>query len=98
MATILRDRQQIRDWVIARGGAPMLEDTPDGTGDRVLLQLTFGQHALNADRNEGPDPLGGFELVEWNDWFAELDRQNLALQIEDDSPGRLEKFYEFVAR
>ncbi len=98
MARILHKHQEIRDWVIARGGSPMLEDLPDGTHEQVLLQLTFGQHALDADNNEGPDPLGGFELSSWEDWFAEFDKQGLALKVNDEVPGRLDHAYEFIAR
>jgi len=98
MTKILRKREEIRDWVIARAGAPMLESVPDGSRDRVLLQLTFGQHALNADHNQGPDPIGGFELASWDDWFAELDRQKLVLEVNDDIPGVLDDSFEFVPR
>jgi hypothetical protein len=98
MSKVLRKHEEIRDWVIARGGAPMLEDVPDGTRDRILLQLTFGQHALNADQNEGPDRIGGFELASWDDWFAEFDRQKLALEVEEERPGVLDDSFEFVPR
>lgn len=98
MAMILSGHEEIRDWVLARGGAPMLEDIPDGTHEQVLLQLTFGQHALNADENEGPEPLSGFELASWDDWFAALDAQGLALKVNDPVPGTLDHAYEFVAR
>ena len=91
MARILHKREEIRDWVLARGGAPMLEDLPDGTHDQILLQLTFGQHALNADGNEGPDRVVGFELASWDDWFAEFDKQQLALKVNDEQPGRLDR-------
>jgi hypothetical protein len=96
MSKTLRHHEEIRDWAIARGGAPMLEEVPDGTRSRVLLQLTFGQHALNADHNEGPDPVGGFELVDWDQWFAELERQKLALEVNDEVPGGLDNSFDFV--
>ena len=98
MARILRKREEIRDWVIARGGAPLMEALPDGSHEQVLLELTFGQHALNADTNEGPDPIVGYQLVGWDDWFAELDRQHLALKVNEEVPGALDNSYEFVAR
>jgi hypothetical protein len=98
MSKLLVDHEAIRDWVLARGGAPLLEDLPDGSRDQILLQLTFGQHALNADENEGPDRLGGFELADWNDWFAAFDKQGLALEVNDEVPGRLDHAYELVAR
>jgi hypothetical protein len=98
MSKILSKHEEIRDWVLARGGAPLVEDVPDGTSDRILLQLTFGQHALNADQNEGPDRIGGFELASWEDWFAEFDRQKLALEVDDETPGRLDDSFDFVPR
>jgi hypothetical protein len=96
MSKVLRRREEIRDWVLARGGAPMLEDVPDGTREQALLQLTFGQHALNADHNEGPDPIGGFSLVSWDEWFSALEREKLALKVNDEVPGALDNSFEFV--
>ena len=98
MSKILTDREDIREWAIARGGNPMLMETPDGTGSRTLLQLTFGQHAINADGNEGPDRIGGYELVSWDDWFAALDANKLALRVSDDPSGGNEAEFEFVQR
>jgi hypothetical protein len=98
MAKILEDHREIRDWAEARGGSPMLEDLPDGTHEQVLLQLTFGQHALDADHNEGPDTLGGFELVGWDEWFAAFDAQKFALKVNEEVPGALDNSFEFVAR
>jgi hypothetical protein len=98
MARILTERDDIRQWAEARGGNPMLMDTPDGTGIRTLLQLTFGQHAINTDGNEGPDRIGGFHLVSWEEWFAALDEGNLALRVSDDLAGGSEAEFEFVER
>jgi hypothetical protein len=98
MAKTLTDRQAIRQWAEARGGNPMLMDTPDGSGMRTLLQLTFGQHAINTDGNEGPDRLGGFHLVSWEEWFAALDEGKLALRVSDDPSGGSEAEFEFVSR
>jgi hypothetical protein len=98
MAKILTSRDDIRQWAEARGGNPMLMETPDGTGSRTLLQLTFGQHAINTDGNEGPDRVGGFQLVSWDDWFAALDEGKLALRVSDDLAGGNEAEFEFVPR
>jgi hypothetical protein len=99
MPKTLTKPADIRQWVEARAGAPMTMDMPDGSGEtRTLLNITFGQHALNADENEGPDRLGGFELVAWDDWLAELDRQGLAIRVRDEAPGTLDNDFEFVAR
>ena len=99
MSKVMTNREEIRQWVEARGGYPMLMDTPDGTGSRTLLQLTFGQHALNSDTNEGPDRLNaGFQLSGWEDWFAALDENNLAIRVSDDPAGGNENEFEFVSR
>lgn len=98
MSQILTDRQAIREWATARGGNPVLMDVPDGTGNRTILQLTFGQHALNADGNEGPDRVGGFHLVSWQEWFVALEEGGLALKVSDDPAGGNEAEFEFVAR
>lgn len=98
MAKILTERDAIRQWTEARGGYPMLMDTPDGTGTRTLLQLTFGQHALNSENNEGPDRLTGFQLVSWDEWFAALEEGKLAVRVSDDPSGGNENEFEFVAR
>jgi hypothetical protein len=98
MAKILVSREDIRQWAEARGGNPLMMDVPDGTGSRSLLQLTFGQHAINSENNEGPDRIGGFQLVAWDDWFAALDESGLALRVSDDPPGGNEAEFEFVAR
>jgi hypothetical protein len=99
MAKVLVDHEAVKLWAEARGGNPMMEDQPDGRGgSRSLLQITFGQHALNADENEGPDPIVGFELVSWDDWLAEFDRQGMALKVNDEQPGIEDNDFEFVAR
>ena len=98
MAKILTNRDEIRQWAEARGGNPMLMDTPDGTGTRTLLQLTFGQHAINTDGNEGPVRIGGFQLVGWDEWFDALDKSQLALRVSDDPAGGNEAEFAFVPR
>lgn len=98
MPQTLTDRQAIREWVEARGGNPVLMEVPDGTGTRTILQLTFGQEALNADGNEGPDRIDGFQLVSWEEWFAALDQGNLALEVSDDPAGGNEAEFNFVPR
>jgi hypothetical protein len=99
MSRLITKADDIRTWAEARGGSPMLEDVPDPTGDRTLLQLSFGQHMLNADSNEGPDrATGGFRLVSWDEWIEELDRQDLALKVNDEMPGTLDNDFRFVKR
>ena len=98
MAKILTDREEIRAWAAARGGNPMLMEVPDGTSSRTLLQLTFGQYEINTDGNQGPDRIGGFDLVSWDEWFDALDANNLALRVSDDPSGGSEAEFEFVEK
>ncbi|WDR01686.1 hypothetical protein PSQ19_13135 [Devosia algicola] len=63
MPKTLTSHDDIRQWTSARGGNPMLMEVPDGSDTRTILQLTFGQEALNSDNNQGPDRIGGFQLV-----------------------------------
>lgn len=98
MSQILTDRQAIREWVEARGGNPVMMDTPDGTGVRTILQLSFGQDSLNAIGNEGPDRVDGFQLVSWEEWFAALEKGNLAIEVTDDPAGGNEAEFTFVPR
>jgi hypothetical protein len=98
MAHILTDREAIRQWVIARGGNPVLMDVPDGSKTRTVLQLSFGQDILNADANEGPDRIDGFQLVSWEEWFVALENGNLALLVSDDPSGGNEAEFSFVER
>lgn len=98
MSQILTDREAIRQWAIARGGNPVLMEVPDGSKSRTVLQLAFGQESLNADGNEGPDRVGGFELVSWDEWFAALEAAHLALVVSDDPSGGSEAEFGFVNR
>ena len=98
MSKMLTDRGAIREWVIARGGNPVLMDVPDGSKTRTVLQLSFGQASLNSLSNEGPDRIGGFELVSWEEWFTALENGNLALMVSDDPSGGNEAEFSFVER
>ena len=96
MTKVLATREEIREWTAARGGNPMLMEVPDGTGSRTILQLTFGQHALNSDGNEGPDHITGYELVDWDEWFQALDDNKLQLMVSDDLGDGTDTDYQFV--
>jgi hypothetical protein len=98
MAKTLTDRNEIREWAAARGGNPMLMEVPDGSGSRTLLQLTFGQYEINTDGNQGPDRIGGFQLVSWDEWFDALDANKLAVRVSDDPSGGNEAEFEFVEK
>lgn len=100
MAKILSELDDIRAWAEARGGNPIMADMPEpGGGDQHLLGLTFDQHMLNADRNEGPDrPTSRFDLVDWPLWYQALRDQDLVLVVDDDLEGDTYPDYRFMSR
>ncbi|SDG21079.1 hypothetical protein [Pelagibacterium luteolum] len=100
MAKTLTELEEIRAWTAGRGGEPIMADMPDvGGKEQHLLGLTFDQHMLNADGNEGPDRPGShFELVDWDTWYAALEAQGLVLVVDDDLEGDTHAEYRFMSR
>jgi hypothetical protein len=98
MSRVLTKAEEIRQWAEARGGYPMLMEIPSGTRSRTVLQIAFGQDALNSGESQGQDRPGGFELVAWDDWIAALEQQKLALRVSDDPAGGREAEFDFVPR
>lgn len=98
MSRILTKPQDIRQWAEARGGYPMLMEVPSGSKTRTVLQITFGQDALNTGESQGQDRPGGFELVGWDEWIAALEQEGLALRVSDDPSGGREAEFDFVQR
>lgn len=100
MAKVLSELAAIRQWTEARGGNPMMADIPEAGGkEQNLLGLTFDQHMLNADSNEGPDmATSHFDLVDWDSWYAALKAQDLVLVVDDDLDGDLYADYRFMSR
>jgi hypothetical protein len=98
MSRILTKAEDIRQWAEARGGYPMLMDVPSGTRSRTVLQIAFGQDALNTGESQGQDRPGGFELVAWDDWIKALEEQQLSLRVSDDVSGGREAEFDFVPR
>lgn len=98
MPQILTKHDEIRQWAIARAGNPAMEDRAGGIGGPPVLRIVFDQYALNAGENQYGDRPGGLDLVDWEEWFTELEAQKLALMVEDEKPGVLDAYFEFVAR
>jgi hypothetical protein len=98
MTQKLTERDEIRQWAIARAGNPALEDRPSGINGPPVLHIVFDQYLLNAGEGQYVERPGGLDLVSWDDWFAELDKQGLALVVEDERPGVLDDYFEFVPR
>lgn len=89
--TLTRHRD-IQAWALKRQGAPAIVRSPDRMGQmRARLALRFADLA----RPRGmPQVDQGASPVSWSAWFAELDRQQLALRVSDDD----ETGYELIAR
>lgn len=100
MATVtLINHQAIRDWAAARMGAPAVVDISPAGGTQPMLRLVFGQIAYqDHDQPERPPNAGGYELVEWDDWFALFDEHELALVVGEDEPGIRQGDYEIIRR
>ncbi|UCI08345.1 hypothetical protein [Mesorhizobium sp. B1-1-8] len=95
----LTDHEAIRDWAAARAGFPAIVDVSPEAGTQPMLRLVFGQNAYeDDDRPERPPNAGGYELVEWDEWFRIFDEQKLALVVAADEPGRREEFHQIIRR
>lgn len=98
MSKILTKAEDIRQWAEARGGNPMMMEVQSGTRSRSVLQIAFGQDALNTGESQGQDRPGGFELVGWDEWIAALEEEKLAIRVSDDPSGGREAEFDFVPR
>ncbi|MDX8467879.1 hypothetical protein RFM26_19475 [Mesorhizobium sp. VK23B] len=95
----LTEHDAIRSWAAARAGFPAIVDVSPQAGTQPMLRLVFGQNAYeDEDRPERPLNAGGYELVEWDEWFRIFDEQKLALVVAADEPGRREEFHQFIRR
>ena len=80
--TRLTDHQEIRDWVAARAGKPMMHYISNGAGGETpVLSLSFGQGETHRG-SLSSDSTQGRQIVEWKDWFAAFDAEGLALAVQ----------------
>ena len=78
----LTQHRDIQNWVTARRGMPAIARVPSSTGEvRSRLALKFGK--TRRPPSALPEVDDGMSPVSWNSWLAELDRQQLALQVSD---------------
>lgn len=100
MATVtLTDHEAIRDWAAARMGAPAIIDTSPESGTQAQPRIVFDQIAYqDQDRADRPQNAGGWDLVEWSEWFEVFDAAELALVVAEDRPGIRDSWHEFVRR
>ena len=95
----LTDHEAIRDWAAARMGSPAIVDVSAEPGTQPLLRIVFGQQAyMDLDQPERPPNAGGYELVEWDEWFRLFDEHQLALVVAEEVPGSRESFHEIIRR
>lgn len=95
----LTDHDEIRSWAAARAGFPAVVDVSPESGTQAMLRLVFDQQAYeDEDRPERPPNAGGYDLVEWDEWFKIFDERQLALVVAADEPGRREEFHQFIRR
>jgi len=96
---MLTGHEEIRDWAAARMGAPAIVDVSAESGTQPMLRLVFDQQAYqDTDQPERPQNAGGYELVEWDEWFKIFDERELALVVAPETPGRMDSFHEIVRR
>ena len=94
----ITDHQAIREWAAARQGRPAMNSIPTGgTGpDREVLHLLFGQHTLmESDDDTATESL---RLVDWEEWFAVFEREQLALNVPNEPEGVVTETHSLVAR
>jgi hypothetical protein len=96
---MLTDHRKIRDWAASRSGFPAIVDVSPEGGTQPMLRIVFDQQAYqDFDRPERPVNAGGYELVEWDEWFRLFDQGKLALVVGPEIPGRLDSFHEILRR
>lgn len=95
----LTDHETIRDWAAARMGFPAIVDTSAAGGVQPMLRLVFDQVAYqDQDRAERAQNAGGYDLVEWDEWFRLFEELQLALVVGEEVPGRRDSFHELIRR
>lgn len=95
----MTDHEDIRTWAAARIGSPAIVDSSPEGGTQPVLRIVFDQAAYqDQDGPERPPNAGGYELVEWDEWFRIFDEASLALVVSPEQPGRLDSFHELVRR
>ena len=86
----LIEHREIQNWVTARQGRPAIQRVPDSAG-RISARLALNFAHPQAP-TETPSQDDGMSPCSWTAWLAELDRQNLALRVNDKTA------FEFVER
>lgn len=90
--TLIQHRD-IRNWVSNHKGMPALATTRNSFGElRAKLGLSFERRRVSPRLS--PEQDDGMTPCSWTAWLAELDRQQLALQVSN----RNDADFEFIRR
>ena len=78
--TLTRHRD-IQNWVTDRHGIPAISRVRNRLGqERAQLRLTFGSPVR--DKRDLASQDDGLSPCSWTAWFAEMERQRLALRVD----------------
>lgn len=89
---MLTNHSEIQKWVAQRKGLPAIARVPNSFGEvKARLALRFSKPRIPYDTPTMDD---GMSPCSWNAWLAELDRQHLALKVNDHA----KPSFEFVER
>jgi hypothetical protein len=85
----ITDHRRIREWAEARGAQPACVKGTRGNRDTCLIRLDFPGYG-------GEDTL---EPISWDEWFNNLDENNLALLVQEETTsGQRSNFNKLVSR
>ena len=95
MSRILKTADEISTWAEARSGMPAWSELPSGTRSQIVLRIVFDEYLLNSGESQDTDRPGGLDLVGWDEWLEELNKQKLVLKVGDKIDGVLDNDFEF---
>jgi hypothetical protein len=88
-ARMLVDHDEIRAWAEAREAIPSAVEATASDDDPGIIRLDF----------PGYSGEGSLYPISWDDWFAKLDENDLALLVQDEtSAGQRSNFNKIVKR
>ena len=87
---VTTSHEEIRRWVAARGGRPVVIVRPQSADEKASLICIY----FPEDRSEGP-----LNEISWAKWFKQFDAAGLALLYQEDTAnGEKSNFNKLVSR
>lgn len=84
------NHQTIKDWAEERDGVPAKVKGTGGDQAEGLLRIHFPKKSPNNEE---------FEVIEWDDFFANFEKNNLDVILQDKKQdGEMSTFHKFVSR